>query len=244
MIEQAGVLHRLGITPALGAEPAATLREAVRRARAAGVPVSLDLNFRSRALGRGRAAPVFRELAARRGHPVRRRGRGRASPSNATRRSAPDALAEALAALGPSEVVVKLGRRGARALVDGESIRGAGRGRCTRSTPVGAGDAFVAGYLASRLLGARGPRPAVDRRRDGRLRGDRPRQLGGVPPAARADVAHRGGGRPALSPCSPQEEETTVPTPTPGPTISVDALTRSVTGVLGAVKMLPRTTPS
>ena len=63
------------------------------------------------------------------------------------------ALADGLAALGPSEVVIKLGRRGATARIDGELIE-------VPAVPVqaidtvGAGDAFVAGYLADRLAGA------------------------------------------------------------------------------------------
>jgi 2-dehydro-3-deoxygluconokinase len=151
VIEKAGVLHLSGITPALGAEPAATVREALRRAREAGVPVSVDLNFRSRLWDAGTAAPVFRELAA--GADVLFAGDDEARIALGRDASAgPEALAEALAALGPSEVVVKLGRRGATAWIDGELIE-------VPPVPVhavdtvGAGDAFVAGYLASRLLG-------------------------------------------------------------------------------------------
>jgi 2-dehydro-3-deoxygluconokinase len=151
VIEKAGVLHLSGITPALGPEPAATVREAMRRARQAGVPVSVDLNFRSRLWDAGTAAPVFRELAA--GADVLFAGDDEARIALERDASVgPDALAEALAALGPSEVVVKLGRRGARALVDGESIEVPAVAVHAVDT-VGAGDAFVAGYLASRLLG-------------------------------------------------------------------------------------------
>lgn len=41
-------LHLTGITPALGDGPAATVDEALRRAAAAGVEVSLDVNFRAK----------------------------------------------------------------------------------------------------------------------------------------------------------------------------------------------------
>ena len=151
VVEKAGMLHLSGITPALGPEPAATVREAMRRARDAGVPVSVDLNFRSRLWHAATAAPVFRELAA--GADILFAGDDEARI--ALERDAavdPGALAEALSALGPSEVVVKLGRRGATAWIDGELIE-------VPAVPVhavdsvGAGDAFVAGYLASRLLG-------------------------------------------------------------------------------------------
>jgi 2-dehydro-3-deoxygluconokinase len=123
----------------------------MRRAREAGVPVSVDLNFRSRLWDAATAAPVFRELAA--GADILFAGDDEARIALERDASVgPDALAEALAALGPSEVVVKLGRRGARALVDGESIEVPAVAVHAVDT-VGAGDAFVAGYLASRLLG-------------------------------------------------------------------------------------------
>jgi 2-dehydro-3-deoxygluconokinase len=153
VVEDAGVLHLTGITPALGESPAAAVREAVRRARAAGVPVSVDLNYRSRLWGPDIAAPVFRELAA--GADMLFAGDDEArialeidDPAEA----GPEKLAAALAELGPREVVVKCGRRGATALIDGRLVD-------VPAVPVhavdsvGAGDAFVAGYLACRLSG-------------------------------------------------------------------------------------------
>jgi 2-dehydro-3-deoxygluconokinase len=153
VVEKAGVLHLTGITPALGPGPAAAVREAMRRARAAGVPVSVDLNFRSRLWSAAAAAPVFRELAAGAdmlfaGDDEARIALEIADPADAT----PEQLAEGLAGLGPSEVVVKRGRHGATARIDGELVD-------VPPVPVqavdsvGAGDAFVAGYLASRLAG-------------------------------------------------------------------------------------------
>jgi 2-dehydro-3-deoxygluconokinase len=149
--EKAGVLHLSGIPPALGAEPAETVRVAMRRARDAGVPVSFDLNYRSRLWDAATAAPVFRELAA--GADILFAGDDEARIALGRDASVgPEALAEALAALGPSEVIVKLGRRGATARIDGEPIEVPAVAVHAVDT-VGAGDAFVAGYLASRLLG-------------------------------------------------------------------------------------------
>jgi 2-dehydro-3-deoxygluconokinase len=57
-------LHVTGITPALSASAAALTLEAVRAARARGMAVSLDLNYRSKLWRYGRPAPeVMRELA-------------------------------------------------------------------------------------------------------------------------------------------------------------------------------------
>jgi 2-dehydro-3-deoxygluconokinase len=151
VVEDAGVLHLTGITPALGEGPAAAVREALRRARAAGVPVSVDLNYRSRLWDPATAAPVFRELAS--GADMLFAGDDEARIAlELDDRTGPEKLASALAELGPREVVIKRGRHGATALIDGELID-------VPAVPVqvvdsvGAGDAFVAGYLACRLAG-------------------------------------------------------------------------------------------
>jgi 2-dehydro-3-deoxygluconokinase len=58
-------LHVTGITPALSASAAALTLEAVKAARAKGLAVSLDLNYRAKLWRYGRPAPeVMRELAA------------------------------------------------------------------------------------------------------------------------------------------------------------------------------------
>jgi 2-dehydro-3-deoxygluconokinase len=153
VLEQAGIVHLTGITPALGDAPAAAVREAVHRARAAGVVVSVDLNFRSRLWDAATAAPVFRELAASADLLFAGDDEARiALEIDDPDKLGPEKLAAALAGLGPTEVVVKRGRHGATALIDGELI-------AVPAVPVqtvdsvGAGDAFVAGYLASRLTG-------------------------------------------------------------------------------------------
>ena len=58
---------------------------------------------------------------------------------------------EALAALGPREVLVTFGSRGALVVVDGKAERV--RAHPVDADPTGAGDAFAAGYLASRSAG-------------------------------------------------------------------------------------------
>ena len=105
-------------------------------------------------------------------------------------KAGPEELAAALAELGPREVVIKRGRRGATALIDGKLVD-------VPAVPVhivdsvGAGDAFVAGYLACRLTGRGAGRGAAHRGRHRRVRGDRAGRLGGVPAAARASPAGR-----------------------------------------------------
>jgi 2-dehydro-3-deoxygluconokinase len=151
VVQQAGLLHLSGITPALGPEPAETVREAMRRARQAGVPVSVDFNFRSRLWDAASAAPVFRELAA--GADILFAGDDEARIAlECGASTGPDVLVDELAALGPSEVLIKLGRRGALARI-GEEVIEVPAVPVHAVDTVGAGDAFVAGYLASRLLG-------------------------------------------------------------------------------------------
>jgi 2-dehydro-3-deoxygluconokinase len=146
-------LHLTGITPALGPGPADAVREAIRRAKAAGVPVSVDLNFRSKLWDVATAAPVFRELAA--GADMLFAGDDEARialEAKADDEIAPAELADALAAFGPSEVVIKRGKHGATAVIDGNLID-VPAVPVTAVDTVGAGDAFVAGYLAGRLTG-------------------------------------------------------------------------------------------
>ncbi|MFH5822922.1 sugar kinase [Georgenia sp. AZ-5] len=153
VIEGAAVLHLTGITPALGPRPAAAVREALRRAREGGVPVSLDLNYRSRLWDAATAAPVFREHVAAADIVFAGDDEARIALGEDFAEAGPDRLAAGLKELGPREVVIKLGRRGATALLDGELME-APPVPVQAVDSVGAGDAFVAGYLAYRVLGA------------------------------------------------------------------------------------------
>jgi 2-dehydro-3-deoxygluconokinase len=60
----AGWFHVTGITPALSASAAGLTLEAVTAARAARIPISVDLNYRAKLWGYGKSAPaVMREVA-------------------------------------------------------------------------------------------------------------------------------------------------------------------------------------
>ncbi|MGW0664530.1 sugar kinase [Streptodolium elevatio] len=153
LADKVRLLHLTGITPALS-ESAYDTVEAALVSRGGAVTVSLDLNYRQALWPPAVAAPVLRGLVERcdvlfateaearlvLGDP---RGPG-ASPLE---------LGYALAALGPSQVVVKRGARGAVAVVDGVAYD-APVHRVDAVDPVGAGDAFAAGYLAELLAGA------------------------------------------------------------------------------------------
>ena len=148
VIEQADLLHVTGITAALSDTARAALDAAIDRAVAAGVPVSFDVNHRA-SLWRGRdASEVYRSIARR--STIVFAGLDEAAMLSDGADAA--ALAAGIASLGPSQVVVKLGEDGCLALVDGEVHERAAISIRPLDT-VGAGDAFVAGYLAELLAG-------------------------------------------------------------------------------------------
>jgi 2-dehydro-3-deoxygluconokinase len=155
-LRRADILHVTGITPALSDSARATVFDAVAMARESDVRVSLDINYRAKLWPREAAAPVLRELAGLAdivfaGVEEARLVIGHDHGSAAE-------LARELATLGPVEAIIKDGPRGCAASIDGTAHELAAIPVAVVD-PVGAGDAFVAGYLAERLAG----RDAIDR---------------------------------------------------------------------------------
>ncbi|MGH3639472.1 MAG: sugar kinase, partial [Mycobacterium sp.] len=119
-IAGASVLHVTGITPSLGPAPRAATYHAIDVARAHGVPVSFDVNYRATLWPPDIARPVLSDLA--RSADLLFAGADEARlVLGAKYEDCTDAteLSKALSALGPAEVVVKLGDEGALALLDG-----------------------------------------------------------------------------------------------------------------------------
>lgn len=146
-------LHLTGITPALSDSCRQAADRAITAARAAGLTVSFDVNYRVALWPAERAGPVLRGLAGRadivfasRDEAALLQPPGLPDPLAAT----DEELCRSLAALGPAEAVLKLGGAGAMSVADGT----------THAVPaetaaivdlVGAGDAFVSGYLCGYL---------------------------------------------------------------------------------------------
>ena len=147
-------LHITGITPALSASAAAAVSTAVDAARAAGLMVSLDINLRRKLWSDEVAAPVLRRLAA--DVDVIFGGDDEAAVVTGARPGVEAAqLAEALLDLGPRLAVVKLGAQGALALERGSlPVLRPALAVPSVVDPVGAGDAFCAGFIAARLEGS------------------------------------------------------------------------------------------
>ena len=149
-------LHLTGITPALSEGARAAVVRALELARASNLTVSLDVNLRRRLWPDEVAAPVLRSIAAGAdivlGSPdelaaiADRPDDGKADPGD---------LARAVLDLGPGLAVVKLGSGGAVAVSrDGESVASPAMAVGAVVDPVGAGDAFCAGFIAARLDGS------------------------------------------------------------------------------------------
>jgi 2-dehydro-3-deoxygluconokinase len=149
LVASARVLHVTGITPALSRSAAQAVQTAVEAARAAGVVVSVDVNYRGALWSPSEARPVLRDLVSRADIAFAGDDEAELLGFHGT----PQEQAVALSGLGPRQAVVKLGARGAVAVLDGE-LATVPAHPVHAVDSVGAGDAFVAGFLAEHLHGA------------------------------------------------------------------------------------------
>ncbi|GAA3388216.1 2-dehydro-3-deoxygluconokinase [Cryptosporangium minutisporangium] len=147
VLDGAEYLHLTGITGALSPESAEFLPWAARTAREAGVRVSYDVNYRSR---------LWEPAAARAASEAMLPNVDVLLVGDEEARALwgwdDHACLDQLADSGPAEVVLKRGARGCVAVVDGERLTSPGF-PVRQVDPIGAGDAFAAGYLAASLDG-------------------------------------------------------------------------------------------
>lgn len=150
LIRDAAMLHITGITPALSASAAAAVRRAVDLAREAGVAVSMDVNYRSRLWSREQAAATLTPLARDASVVF-----GSADELALVAEGTLDIPTAAAALLdnGVAVVVAKLGAAGAEAY-DNSGRTAVSALAIAVVDVIGAGDAFVAGYLSGALSGA------------------------------------------------------------------------------------------
>lgn len=141
-------VHLTGITPALSEGSRAFVLWAVREAHdASGARVSFDVNYRSKLWEAEEARGFVEEILPHvhllfAGDEETRALWGRDD----------EGLARELARRGPEEVIIKKGRSGSLALVEDEVLEHTAF-PVIEVDPVGAGDAFDAGYLAGHLWG-------------------------------------------------------------------------------------------
>jgi 2-dehydro-3-deoxygluconokinase len=147
-VSAARVLHVTGITAALSDSSRQTVFEAIAHAHAAGALVSFDVNHRTALWSTEAAAPVYRRIVSASDIVFATEFEARLMVEGEDAA----ALARALVALGPSTAIVKRGALGAVAVIDGEAFE-VPPIAVTVIDSVGAGDAFVAGYLAALCAG-------------------------------------------------------------------------------------------
>jgi 2-dehydro-3-deoxygluconokinase len=146
-IAQAKLLHITGITPALSETAADAVRYAVDCAQEAGTLVSFDLNYRAALWSPEEAGKEYRRIIPR--ADIVFAGDAEAAMAVGDAENPWD-LARRINELGAAQAVIKLGADGCVAIVDGtphsqEAIP------IRAVDTVGAGDAFVAGYIAEML---------------------------------------------------------------------------------------------
>jgi 2-dehydro-3-deoxygluconokinase len=176
-LQQGDVLHLTGITPALSASARATVFAALDLADAVGATISYDVNHRSRLWSTEEAMPVHREIAAR-----------------AHLLFASDDEVELLGGVEAPELVITRGAAGASALRDGRLVEQAAVPLASVVDTVGAGDAFVAGYLAELVSGSSVEQRLLTGVRTGAAACLHPGDWEGA--ATRADLAAVAGGDP------------------------------------------------
>ncbi|MFC7440310.1 sugar kinase [Laceyella putida] len=148
-LAKAKYLHLTGITPALSEGCRQMVMKAIEIAKKHGVQVVFDPNYRSKLWDKKRAKQVLREIAAQADILLPGIDEGRLLVNE----EEPEQIAESLRDMGASMVVVKLGSKGAYYVSKGSSgyVEGFPVGQVV--DPVGAGDAFAAGFLSGRLDG-------------------------------------------------------------------------------------------
>jgi 2-dehydro-3-deoxygluconokinase len=150
LVRNAALVHVTGITASISESARDSVRLVLELARSSGVPVSFDVNHRSSLWKRGDPAPLYREIAT--AAEIVFAGEDEAAIVTGADEEDADALLAGLLALGPSTAVLKRGERGsiasdANVLIESAAVR------VPVVDTVGAGDAFVAGFLSGRLRG-------------------------------------------------------------------------------------------
>ncbi|MGK9220610.1 MULTISPECIES: sugar kinase [unclassified Microbacterium] len=151
-IEEAALLHVSGITALISATAREAFLAAIDRARDAGVTVSFDVNYRSALAPPETAGPVLRSIAERADLVFG----GEDELMLLAVGGDAESCAGRLRAGGVGEVVVKRGAEGATLLSPEGRVEARGHAVDVVDT-VGAGDAFVAGYLSALLAGMDAP---------------------------------------------------------------------------------------
>lgn len=145
----ASYVHLTGILPALSASCREAAWTVLRTAEDRDVRVSFDPNFRRDLWSEPDAREVLRDMLPQT-HLV---STGTDEAKLLTGESDPEAAARSFRDMGPEQVVVRLGKDGALAIDESDEIVRKPALPVEVVEPVGAGDAFTAGFLSGQLRG-------------------------------------------------------------------------------------------
>ncbi len=145
----ARLFHFTGITPALSASCTAAVRHALDLAREAQATISFDPNYRAKLWDAAAARAVLVPMLAQSDIVLL----GHEDAEALLETSDEEAILSAVAALGPSIVVLKRAERGAVARMGDTTITMPAHPVAQAIDPVGAGDGFNAGFLSTWLRG-------------------------------------------------------------------------------------------
>ena len=149
----ARLVHLTGITPALSPSCRAAVTAAIERAKANQLTIALDLNLRRLLWSDAEAAETLRPLLASVDIVFASLDEG-VVVGGTSEDAGPRIVAAALIGSGAGHAVLKLGADGAASLTsDGTWTEAPAVNGVPVVDPVGAGDAFCAGYLAGQLEG-------------------------------------------------------------------------------------------
>ncbi len=159
IVRGARMVHLSGITAALGDNLRAVIRRACWEAKAAGVPVSFDVNYRSRLWSAKEAREFLSEVLTA----VRYLFIGADDAETVFELSGvPEKVLYGLARLAPrATIALTLGEAGSAVRVGEVTVRPSKLYDVTVVDRLGAGDAYAAGFLWATLEG-RPPQEAVD----------------------------------------------------------------------------------
>ena len=159
LVREARMVHLSGITPALGENLRAVIRRACREAQEAGVPISFDVNYRSRLWSAKEARDFLAEILPA----VRYLFIGSDDAATVFELAGtPEAMLNGLRKIAPAATIaLTLGEAGSAALAGSVVHRPSRLYTVTTVDRVGAGDAFAAGFLW-RVLTGRSVQEAID----------------------------------------------------------------------------------
>ena len=159
LVREARMVHLSGITSALGENLRAVIRRACREAQEAGVPISFDVNYRSRLWSAKEARDFLAEILPA----VRYLFIGSDDAATVFELAGtPEAMLNGLRKIAPAATIaLTMGEAGSAALAGSVVHRPSRLYTVTTVDRVGAGDAFAAGFLW-RVLTGRSVQEAID----------------------------------------------------------------------------------